>query len=622
MADIIPGYRGNTITTSSGKSFINTVMAKMPFAYQIIENITELNPKYELFKDLASDRKNRIDRQSVSKINTLNNNEDGDEVGRTTDHYFKNFMYANLDLDKVKRLHDYRKMSGYSTLADCIDEVCDEVFVEDAEGHVVNIKIEGDYSKIIEEEIKKEWERYIDVFDFKQKGWEYARQIIIDGELYFENIISEEKPEFGILGISRIPTELITPTYSNYQNDTITSFILRKPVVNPKTERMESEQLVVFDDKQITYVHSGMWNEDRTMKLPYIENARRAYKQLSLIEDAIVIYRLVRAPERLAFHVDVGNMSPPKAESYLKRLMQQYWTKKTYDTTTGRTTNVYDPQSMLDSYWFPKRAGTEGTKIERLEGGHNLGQLDDLMFFLRQLYKSMRVPVGRLSPEDTYKDGSEMTREELRFARYLIRIQKQFADALKQSFITHLKLRKMWENWSLRDRHIIVEFNVPTMFMEMKRQQIFELHYNNFNNMSNNEGISNSFAQKKYLGMSDIEMTENREWKRKDAAFQWEVEQILSNGPNWKEQVAAMQQATAEMNGGGGGGGAASGLPADSDTPPQFGAGPETGGEGEQAPPTEAGGEPAGAPAGASPQGNVAPPQAAGGAQTGAPANG
>jgi hypothetical protein len=268
-------------------------------------------------------------------------------------------------------------------------------------------------------------------------------------------------------------------------------------------------------------------------------------------------------------------MSPPKAEAYIKRLMQQYWAKKTYDTTTGRITNVYDPQSMLDSYWFPKRAGTEGTRVERLEGGHNLGQLDDLMYFLKQLYKSMKVPTGRLNLESTYNDGTEMTREELRFAKFLIRIQKQIAEGLKDSFITHLKLRRIWENYKLKERHLKIVFNLPTMFMMMKQQQMFDLKYNNFNNLSNNEGISNSFAQKNYLELTDEEMAINREWRRKDAALQYELEQILSNGPNWKQQVAAMNAATAEIGGGGGGGGGG-GMPAagGEETPPAFGPAP------------------------------------------------
>tara|TARA_R110000765_G_scaffold366930_2_gene457115 strand:+ start:2518 stop:4356 length:1839 start_codon:yes stop_codon:yes gene_type:complete len=595
-ADAIPGYRGGaTKTTSAGKSFINTVIAKMPFSYQVIENISSLNPKYETFSGISSDRSVRVGQQSVFKSDLESDLGVGSVL---VDKNFQQFMYANLDLDKVKRLQDYRKMSGYSTLADCLDEICDEVFVEDKDEKVVILTVKGEYSKTIEDEIEKEWMRFVDIFEFEDKGWQYVRNMLIDGELFFENVISQDHPEFGIIGAVGVPTELINPFYKNAHNDIIDGFALRRPKINDQTEKIDQEELVIFQKNQVTYFHSGQWNEDRSMRLPYIENARRAYKQLSLVEDSIVIYRLVRAPERMAFHVDVGNMSPPKAEAYIKKLMQQYWAKKSYDTTSGRVTNVYDPQSMMDSYWFPKRAGTEGTRVERLEGGHNLGSLDDLLYFLRNLYKSMKVPVGRINPDDVYKDGTEMTREELRFAKFLIRLQKQIASGLKESFITHLKLRNIWDAYNLKERNLKIVFNTPTMFMMMKQQQMFELQYNNFNNLSQNEGISNSFAQKEWLDFTDESMATNREWRRKDAAMQYELEQILTNGPNWKQQVQAMQDISAEMEAGGGGMGGAV------DTPPDFGPAPD----GAEAPPE---GAPAPAEGAAPPEGGQAPAGAA-----------
>ena len=608
MPDIIPGYRGSTITTSAGKSFINTVIAKLPFSYQIIENITALNPKYTIFQDLVADKETRLQSQSIFK------NQVEDELGLGSllvDKNFQKYMYANLDLDKVKRLQDYRLMSTYSTLADCLDEICDEIFVEDHNKKIANLTVSEEFSTTVKAEIEKEWDKFFANFKFEDKGWSYTRQFLIDGELFWENVISENHPEYGILGVVSIPTELINPFYKNAQNDIIDGFSLRKPVINPRTQKMDKEELIIFNNKQVTYINSGMWNSDRTMRLPVIENARRAYKQLSLIEDSIVIYRLVRAPERLAFHIDVGNMSPPKAEGYMKRLMQQYWAKKTYDTTTGRVTNVYDPQSMLDSYWFPKRAGTEGSKVEMLQGGANLGKLEDLDYFLRLLYKSMKVPVGRLNSDDQANtNDSTTTREELRFAKFLIRIQRQFAQGVKESFITHLKLRKLWEKYKIKEGNLKVIFNVPTMFMELKQQQMFDLKYNNFNNLSNNEGISNSYAQKYFLGLTDEQMAVNREWQRKDAAMRWELEQILTGGPNWKQNVQAMQQATAEMAGGGGGGGAApmagEAPAAGEENPPEFGAAP-AGAEGAAGAPAGGGAAPAPAPAPAG-----APPAAAG----------
>jgi hypothetical protein len=538
---------GGTQTTSAGRSFLSTVMSRLPFGVQILDNISQLNPKYETFQDLVIDRNQRVNDLSITR--QQQDETEGLMGSLLADKNYQRFMYANLDLDKIKRLQDYRRMAGYSVLNDCLEEICDELFTEDEKNRFVLLKLQGDFSKAVEETIQKEWDKYIQLFKLKDRGWQCGYNFMVDGELFWENVISDTHPEFGILGVVSVPTELINPFYKNQQNDIIEGYAVRKPLINPKSNQQEKEQLIILEPRQVTYIHTGRWGEGNNFKVPYIENARKSYKQLSLIEDSIVIHRLVRAPQRLVFKVDVGNLTPPKAEAYMKRLMQNYWSKKTYDTSTGRITNTYDPQSMLDSYWFPKKTGSEGTTVEALEGGMNLGSLDDLMYFLRALYKSMKVPIGRLDPENVVKDGDAMTREELRFARFLQRIQKQFAAGLKDSFITHLKLRKMWENFKLKEHSFELEFNLPTMYMMLKQNQIFELKYNNFNNMSSNDGVSNSFAQKKYLGLTDDEMAQNREWKRKDAILAYELAKIGEAGPNWKDAEAAGGGAPAEGGG-------------------------------------------------------------------------
>lgn len=601
----IPGARSNATTTSAGKSFINTVIARMPFSAQIIEDISRLNPKYEVFQDIAADREQRVNLQSVYRGSV----EDQFGFGNLlADKNYQRFMYANLDTDKIRRIQDYRTMARYNVLADCLDEICDELLFEDEDKEYLKLELTKDYySKIIEEEIQKEWHKFINLFEFREKGWEYWRRFLIDGELFFENVISETHPEYGIIGVVAIPTELINPFYDNVQNDLLKGFAMRRPMISQQGSKIDREALIILDRKQVTYMHSGLWNEDYSMKLPYIENARRAFKQLSLIEDSIVIHRLVRAPERLVFNVDVGNMPPPKIERYIQRLIQQYSTKKTFDTSTNRITNVYDPQSMLDSYFFPKRTGTDGTRVEQLQGGSNLGTLDDLNYFLRNLYKAMKVPTSRLNSDDAFKDGNESTREEIRFGKFLKRIQLQSSKGLKESFITHLKLRNLWDTYNIKTHTLNIRFNISSSFDAMRKQQFFDLKYNNFNNMSQNEGISNSFAQKKFLGLTDEEMAANREWKRRDAAMQWEIDSILSNGPNWKAALQATQAATAAMGAETGepsmGGG---GAPA---TPPEFGAPPPTP-EGGEAPP-EAGAPPPGgetaAPEGGAPA-EAAPP--------------
>jgi hypothetical protein len=214
----------------------------------------------------------------------------------------------------------------------------------------------------------------------------------------------------------------------------VKGYIYRKPIFSPdQPSKVEKIEFIPMDQNQIMYVNSGVYNETKNFVIPFLENARRPYRQLSLIEDAIVIYRLVRAPERLVFNVDVGNMPPPKAEAYLKKLIQQYWSRKTFDMDQTDVVKKFNPQSMLDAFWFAKRQGSEGTNVTQLPGGDNLGELADLMYFIKKLYRALKVPSTRLDPTDQASaDGSTILREELKFARFVMRQQQRFAAGLKK----------------------------------------------------------------------------------------------------------------------------------------------------------------------------------------------
>lgn len=577
--------------------FVTSIVARMPYTYGVIDAAKEKNPKFETFNEITARREERL-----QKLSVFQQQDDVYNKGSSIiDKSYHQFMYADIDVDKIRRIQEYRRMAAYAELSDAIDEICDECAIKSKQGDIVDFLLKGKYDNSIRESLKHEWKTFVNIFNLEEKGWMYFRRLLIEGELYFENLIHKKKSEAGILGLVDIPTELINPVYDNIQNNLITAFMLRRPRLNPKRTMMskETEELVTMDKNQITYINSGIWNEDRTIRLPYIENSRRAYKQLSLIEDSIVIYRLVRAPEKLVFYIDVGNSSPPKAEAMLKRTMQQYWTRKSY--SNGRVTNLYDPQSMLDSYWFARRTGNDGTKVETLAGGQNLGQLDDLMYFVKKLYKSLKIPQARIDPADPFKDGAEITREELRFARFVMRIQRQFAMGIKQTFITHLKLRGLWDKLKIKEFEIEIEFAAPSNFQVIRDQQIWELMWNNYNNMSQNELVSKTYGQRYFLKMDDAQIAENREWLKKDMALLWELDQIRTQGPNWRDQMAAMDDAMSVEMGGGGGGGSAmpggeGGANPKTELPPEFAgkeAQPPSFGPGPSAP---AGGE-AGAPA-------------------------
>lgn len=594
----------------------NSFVSKLPYNgnMQVINDVQTLNPKFETFYKIGSSAKERIYNQAVSTSSDPVNTPSLDGV--IINKAYHDYLYALIDTDKPKRLADYRVMASYAEISHALDEICDELLVKDNKGKYITLEDPEEKNEVINKELQKNFTHIIELFNLENKGFEYFRAILIDAEIYFENVIHEQNKDKGIIGIVQIPTEHINPIYDNVQNMLIKGFMLRKPVIDKSnSNRFTTKiELIPMERHQVSYFHSHVWNEHKTIRLPYLEVARRAYKQLSLIEDSIVVYRLVRAPERLVFKVDVGNLPGPKAEAYIKRLMQSYWSRRTYDSDQGKTVNVYDPQSMLDSYWFAKRPDGSGTEVSALTTNASLGQLDDLNYFVKKLYKALRVPSSRLDPEAKFADGVEILREELKFARLIIRFQRQFASSLKETFITHLKLKGLWEQYKLKESDIRISFNPPSYFHVAREAQIHDLKIKAFSDLIATEAVSKSYALKKYMGWTDEEIKVNREWLKKDAGFMFEVQQIMNAGPNWREGIqggaagaegGAPGAAAGGGLGGGGGGGSA--------LPPAFGGGAPGG----EAPPEGAqgvgtapapGGAPAAAPAPAGGAPSALPP--------------
>jgi hypothetical protein len=571
-------YTGDSGRSATfGRNLMTYIKNRIPYANIIDTEENELNPKYRTFAEVGMRRSEALAKNSVSASNPYNNLPIG-AMGKDTS--FGSVMYANIQENKGARIRDYRVMAAYSDVSDALDEICDEAINTDEDGNELNIKFRDvELASAEREGIVEEFNKYANYYDFKNKGWQYFRQFLIEGELFFEQIIHSDYVNEGVLGTLNLPSELIDPVYNNIQNMMVKGFIYRKPIFDPnKPDKIEKYEYIPLDENQIVYINSGLMNENMTFVVPFLENARRAYRQLSLIEDAIVIYRLVRAPERLVFNVDVGNMPAPKAEAYLKKLISNYWSSKTFDINQNDIVKKFNPQSMLDAFWFPKRQGSEGSSVTTLPGGQNLGELSDLMYFIKKLYRSLKVPTSRLDPEDSFKDGQEILREELKFARFIIRQQQRFAAGIKKGFITHLKLKGIWDKHDLNETNLDIAFNVPTNFYELRNNQRMEMKVAAYNNVASNEFISKTFAQKKYLGWKDKDILANREFLRKDAELQWELGQISQNGPGWKEAIMAGEIAGGEAGGemgnemGGApppGGGAGPGGP-----PPDFSGGP------------------------------------------------
>ena len=564
MNNAQPPYAQNNATLNN-RGFISNILQRLPYVSNIV-NVSDNNSRYELFDKLSKRSEQKILKQSVITGPSLNFRDSHPSHAFGADMGYHRYIYAQIDSDKVRRLSEYRRIAAFAEVSDCLDEICNDFINKDENGKIVNIKFDQ-YNKIdsdAKNEIQKEFFKFIKIFNLEQKGSKLCRQFLTEGELFFENVIHSKLQNYGIIGSLAIPGELINPIYDNLQNNLIENFIFQRPIEldqDPRKKHLPmtvgsnnngtlQQQLITFHSNQITYIHSDMWNDDQTIRIPFIENCRRSYKQLSLLEDAIIIYRMVRAPERLKFSIDVGNMPAAKAEAYINQLKQQYWNKQTYNgpnsgSANQGVANMYNPQSMLDSYWFAKRNGEVGSDVSVLQGGENLGKLEDLMYFVNKLYKSLKVPTTRLNPAEAFKDGAEILREELKFAKFIISIQSSFASGIKNSFISHLKLRGWWDEYKLHESYFDLEFTPPSNFFALRQQNLFELKQKNFAAMAQVEGVSKTFCQRHYLDMSDERISENQEWLRKDAALNWELAQITNAGPNWREHQEAAAEAAA-----------------------------------------------------------------------------
>jgi hypothetical protein len=434
---------------------VDRTISNLPYVKSLFgdNDIQKINDKYNIFNGPGVTKDKQVQRLSIT--NQFDNQmEYTTNGGRVPNLFYHQLMSGISSENKKRRIIDFRSMSQYPKVENAVREICNEMFERDDKGEIFKCRLRGDYNDEVRSLIEKEFQKFLNVYKFEEKGWQYARDWITEGELFFENIVSSKQTDLGIIGTTRIAAERIDPLYYDLDNELIDCFIMRtkehddypyqwgKFTAQSSVSSGRQHQPMFLNDKQITYICNDQWETTgKKFRIPILAHAQGPYRQLSLIEDATVIYMLVRAPERLVFNIDTGNLPAAQAEKYMKRMMASFWSKKTVGQD-GRIENVYDPQGMLENYWFPKGKDGSGSTVESVGGGkQSADNLDTLNYFVQCLYTALHVPLGRLNSETAFSDGENITREELRFAEFIITVQKLWASAIKKSFIVHLKLR-------------------------------------------------------------------------------------------------------------------------------------------------------------------------------------
>jgi len=412
----------------------------------------------QLFGFEISRKKTKQDEASSDETNksfALPQNDDGAVTIQSGAYYG---TYVDLDgvvRNEIELITRYREMSMQPELETAIDEIVNEAIVNTAKDKAVEINMDDlKQPENVKKKIRDEFDLVLKLLNFGNMGHEIFRRWYIDGRMFYHVIIDEKRAGEGIIELRYIdPRRIRKIREIQKTKDPRTTIDVIKKV---NEYYLYNERGIIGAHSNlgakiaidaIINVNSGLMDSKRAMVLSYLHKAIKPLNNLRMIEDATVIYRLSRAPERRIFYIDVGNMPTIKAEQYLKDIMTKYRNKLVYDSTTGEIKDDRKHLSMLEDFWLPRREGGKGTEITTLPGGQNLGELEDVKYFERKLYKALGVPIGRLEQQPgggILGRSTEITREELKFAKFIDRLRNKFATLFDDILRVQIGRDRVW----------------------------------------------------------------------------------------------------------------------------------------------------------------------------------
>jgi len=463
-------------------------------------------------------------------------NEDG------VDNYIASGFYGSyIDIEGVYRTeHDlirrYREMALHPECDNAIEDVVNEAIVSDLYDSPVEIELSNlNASDKLKKVIREEFRYLKEILDFDRKSHEIFRNWYIDGRIYYLKVIDTKNPQAGIQDLRYIDPMKMKYIRQEKKKDKRDVINYNRggrdePIVEPDLEEYflytpkpnypsgmisgSGKGSVKIAKDSITYCSSGLVDRNKGTVLSYLHKAIKALNQLRMIEDSLVIYRLSRAPERRIFYIDVGNLPKVKAEQYLKEVMSRYRNKLVYDANTGEVRDDRKFMSMLEDFWLPRREGGRGTEITTLPGGQNLGELSDIEYFQKKLYRALGVPESRIANDGGFNLGrsSEILRDELKFSKFVGRLRKRFAQMFNDMLRTQLILKNIVspEDWEIMADHIQYDFLYDNQFAELKESELLNERLGTLATIEPYIGkyYSTEWVRKKVLRQTDSEIIE------------------------------------------------------------------------------------------------------------------
>ena len=407
-----------------------------------------------------------------------------------------------VDLDGAVRteaelVNKYREVAMHPEVEMAIDDIVNEAIVADPKKEIVSLNLDDlEQPEKIKKLIIEEFDNIVDLLEFNQHAYEIFKKWYVDGRLIYHAMIDETKPREGIKELRYVDPRKIRKVRTVKKRKVSSS----SNVTVPQT----GEEFYIYNEKgfsktagvpnnvapfqdtgaqglkiaidSIVNVSSGLVNVNGDLVIGYLQKAIKPLNMLKAMEDSLVIYRISRAPERRIFYIDVGNLPKPKAEQYLRDVMTRFKNKVVYDSSTGEIRDDRKHMTMLEDFWLPRREGGKGTEITTLPGGQNLGQMDDVTYFQNKLYKALNVPIGRMDPSAQYSFGraTEITRDEVKFAKFITRLRMRFSDLFTRILEKQLILKGIItsEDWAEFKTNFKFEYAEDNHFAELRNTEI------------------------------------------------------------------------------------------------------------------------------------------------------